>query len=265
MVYTQHNATVLLVGGVGDFLQCLPFLLQNKGRHDILVVTHQAHAKTLFESLGIKLKGFETFGDVQQLQHHLKSLSSSMAFIQCPRHKYFINPVFPVPTYPFSKTQPVVGLQFAGSSFSKNFLESRAMPSKAIPPQAFEGMKRSNYNYLLFGTPSELESPHFEEAENVRKISFPDIYTSLSYVSHCDVFIGSDSAFKTCSTMMRLPTLVWLGDYSDPVRDSTFIDPYTADGIMETFRYTNLNDAQQISDGVQQTLSFISKYCSGGS
>ncbi len=59
------------------------------------------------------------------------------------------------------------------------------------------------------------------------------------------------------SSMLRIPTVVWIGDYKDGHRDSRFIDPYVKAGIMETFRYRNLNDMHEISAGIAFSLSRI--------
>ena len=57
-----------------------------------------------------------------------------------------------------------------------------------------------------------------------------------------DIFVGSDSAFKTLSSMLQIPIMVWLGDYIDDMKDNTFIKPYVSDGHMEVLRYTNLKN-----------------------
>jgi hypothetical protein len=79
----------------------------------------------------------------------------------------------------------------------------------------------------------------------------------LSYVQQCDVIIASDSSIKTMSSMLKIPTLVWLADYRDPPRDSMFIDSYTQAGVMEVFWYKNFNDLQDVSSGIDLTKIFI--------
>src|SRR5258708_23816455 len=109
--------------------------------------------------------------------------------------------------------------------------------------------KSEGYNFLLFGSPKELdeldsvEGPvHFVRSENVSK--------SLGRVSECSVFIGSDSAFKTMSAMLRIPTIVLVGDYRDYHRDKRFIEPYVDAGVISTFRYKDLTYSGEVQQGV---------------
>ena len=57
-----------LHGGVGDFLQHLPFLLKNKDANYI-VITHFPRAKSFFENLGIRVQHYH-FYQLRE-EHHL--------------------------------------------------------------------------------------------------------------------------------------------------------------------------------------------------
>jgi hypothetical protein len=86
-----------------------------------------------------------------------------------------------------------------------------------------------------------LQNINLYPSENLAVVSHDDPIKSLSYVKQCNAFIGSDSGFKTMSAMSKIPTYVWLGDYIDEPRDKLHIDPYVCDGVMEVFRYKDVN------------------------
>jgi len=65
---SSHPCTLELHGGVGDFLQHLPFLLKHKDAHYI-VVTHFPRAKAFFENLGIHIQHYH-FYQLRE-EHHL--------------------------------------------------------------------------------------------------------------------------------------------------------------------------------------------------
>ena len=90
-----------------------------------------------------------------------------------------------------------------------------------------------------------------------RYVCYLDVYKSFSYVEQCDYVVAADSSVKTMSSMLKIPTFVWMADNHDPFRDSVFIDPYVKDGVMKTFKY---KDAfQEVEEGIKQTKEFLSE------
>ena len=57
-----------------------------------------------------------------------------------------------------------------------------------------------------------------------------DVQSCLELVKLCSSFIGTDSVFKTMSSMNRVPTKCILGDFPDEIRDQYFINQYEKDG-----------------------------------
>jgi hypothetical protein len=108
---------------------------------------------------------------------------------------------------------------------------------------------------MVFGLKDELIG--IKESDNLKLISHKNPAKSLAYVAQCDALVGSDLAFKTLSSMMKIPPFVWLGDYSDPPRDQMFIDPYIKDGVMKVFRYKNLD--AQFDRGITMTKEFLNE------
>ena len=97
-------------------------------------------------------------------------------------------------------------------------------------------------NVIFFGMKSEIESFDISENEKLKFSCHEDITKSLSVVSQCNAFIGSDSAFKTMSSMLKIPTIVLCSKPKNNFRDRMFIDPYIKHQIMSAFKYTNFSN-----------------------
>jgi ADP-heptose:LPS heptosyltransferase len=89
-------------------------------------------------------------------------------------------------------------------------------------------------------------------------IAFDDIWTSLACVAHCHCVLATDSAIKTMAAILRIPSVVLVGDYPDPFRDQVFLTPYVNDGIMRLIKFTDI-DTLNPSDMVTSALA----QCSG--
>ena len=75
-------------GGVGDFLQHLPFLLKHKSAKYI-VATHFLAAKSFFETLGIHVSQYYFYNNADEyriIRHKLKTLKHSY---WCPKQVFF--------------------------------------------------------------------------------------------------------------------------------------------------------------------------------
>ena len=238
-------------GGIGDFLQCLPFMLAHP-EHEYLVASHYGRATEFFAAVGLHVEDLS-----------LSSLSGvpvtsrMIGADDCPRELFFgRNPFKPIARV-FSGKRPVVGIHLGGSAYSVGVENRFGFPSKVLPLVLINRLLLANtrYDFLLFGSSEEVSG--VAEHQHLRIVCDPDATVSLSHAVECSALIGSDSAFKTMSSMLRTPTVVWIGDYKDGHRDSRFIDPYVKAGIMETFRYRNLNDMHEISAGIAFSLSRI--------
>jgi len=128
---------------------------------------------------------------------------------------------------------------------------------KSIPAQVIKDLISEKYNVLVFGLKEEIYSIGLEESESLRLIAHENPAKSLAYVQQCRAVVASDSGIKTMSSMLKIPTMVWLGDYQDPPRDQMFIDPYVRDGVMQTFRYKNLD--ADLERGLKTTKEFLTQ------
>lgn len=249
---------ILLNGGIGDFLQFIPYLISPEASNDeVYVSTHQRDVASLFQSLGLSVKQYLYFESIDEQTIVNQKIKAIGDIQEPPRTNYFKTNPFSAKSNVFSNLNKVIGIHVGGSSYSINIQESLDLPAKNIPDDILKYICSLDYNILIFGSKAETTLLGINDSENIKVISEDNVYDSLSYVEQCDAFVGSDSAFKTLSVMLKIPTLVWLGDYQDNFRDRTFITPYVSAGIMETYRYTNLSDNRQIKLGLEKTKRFI--------
>ena len=248
----------LLDGGIGDFLQCIPFI--NAGKHNNVkygVITHLLNASKFFEAIGVKPEFIYKFSNLAEKQEIIDLLPFTGTYLPCPRSKYFDRPAFEPESLLFNDRKPVIGVHINGSSFSLNTQKQFGIILKNIPTQLISELLSEKYNLMVFGLKQEIMSLDLCESKNLKFVTYEDPAKSLAFVAQCSAFVGSDSGFKTMSSMSRIPTLVWLGDYVDKPRDEMFISPYLRDGIIELFKYKNLDI--DFAEGLKKTKDFLSR------
>jgi len=249
---------ILLMGGIGDLLQCLPFIDANKTKpYRYAAVTHLKGAPELFETIGIKPDPLHIFSTLDEQNSVLNNLNRSIQWVHCPRAQYFKEFPFDIEKPVFKNSKPVVGIHINGSAFAIDTQKKFGMILKSIPARVIKELISDDYNLMVFGLEEELQPIGLEVGENLQLISYKNPAKSLAYVSQCDAFVGSDSAFKTLSSMMKIPTFVWLGDYIDPPRDDMFINPYIEDKVIEVFRYKDVD--AQFDRGITMTKEFLKR------
>jgi ADP-heptose:LPS heptosyltransferase len=127
------------------------------------------------------------------------------------------------------------------------------LPGKNIPIELIlefikYTQKRYPTKYFIFGHPSEIEyfnilKYNVDKITNT-KILVPifknDIWTAINAISICDMILSADSAVKSASCILKIPTIVLLGDYEDKIRDDKFITPYETDGVLHTIKFLTL-------------------------
>jgi hypothetical protein len=233
--------SIAVKGGIGDFLQCLPFMLTHPNNR-YLVASHCDNVQEFFVAVGLTVEEV--------------SLGKLTSVDNCPRQRFFRkNPFVKQPPI-FTNGRPVLGVHLGGSNYSISVEKRFGFPSKALPITVLNSLIAANkwHNILVFGTASEFDAlvPAWREFESeYLKFVDADVTVSLSRVAECSMFIGSDSAFKTMSAMLHIQTVVWIGDYKDDFRDSKFIDPYVKAGVMTTIRYRDLTSDYEVRTGVQ--------------
>ena len=87
-------------GGIGDFLQCLPFMLSNPNE-TYLVASHYDQVTRFFGKLGLKV--------------HEMPLGRLGGYELCPRQLFFDKNPFP---RRIGSSRPLLGVHLGGSSYS---------------------------------------------------------------------------------------------------------------------------------------------------
>lgn len=231
-------------GGIGDMLQTLESAVVER---NISVYSHFAKAPDIYAPYRIKLIRFEYFKKKEDL--------NTIFFLGEPltRKHYFDS----YPTFPTLAVRPkgrrILGIHIEGSEFSNNTWSKLGCPTKNMSASFLGSLfgqlshkERQSLFIYIFCAPErtgEIGDMFAKLALNhFYVISFPNIWHSLSCVSHCDAVLGMDSSIKTMSSMLRIPTTVLVGDYEDPFRDETFLTPYINDGVMNIVKYKNIDD-----------------------
>ena len=134
---------------------------------------------------------------------------------------------------------------------------SKIEPHKALSTEFAQNLIKElialNYKIILFGTSGEIKALEIESNQSLIIPTSTKIIDSLSLVSHCDFFIGSDSAFKTMASMLKIPTIVLYENSVNPFRDRVFIKPYLDLKVMSVYKYKKLEN-DEIKKAIQYSL-----------
>jgi len=220
-------------GGVGDFLQYLPFILKNKSAKYI-VTTHFLNAKIFFESLGVKVFKYHFYSTADEHRQIYKELKKLRHSYWCPRSLFFEKVPFKTTAknkYSFSN---VIGLHIGSSKLSSQPL------SKTFALKLIRELQKLKCHIILFGTVNEINKLKLKREKSLTFATDKNIIKNLSLVKFCRVLIGGDSVFKTMSSMSNIRTIVFHEDDNNRFRDRVFISPYVKKSIMSTYKYKNL-------------------------
>lgn len=254
---------VYLRGGIGDFLQCIPAIM-TKPDAEYYIHTHYTKAKEFFEEFGLENAKIFTFKDAKEHDEQIDIILSDCNprvktnFTECPR-VWYSEIVFSesiqnsVTSFisSFINDKPFIGIHPFGSDFSKNIYSKFNLPIKFIPSEIVNELIANdfnkNYNYIIFGSKQDLENYGIKETDNVKFACFDNILASLACVKFCKKLLGTDSCFKSMSSINRIPTYCIVGNFDDQTRDAYFIDQYVNDGVMKVFKFDNVeNQKDQI-------------------
>lgn len=244
---------VYIRGGIGDFLQTIPFAMTHLDR-EYYIHTHFSKAKEFFNEFGvenIKIYNFETIADHDSQTDEILSCADpkeEKPFEVCPRFFYnnliFKNEAVLIAerlVNSFKEKKKIIGIHPFGSQFSTNVYSSFNLPQKFIPSSIVSEIISEDFNYLIFGSEKELSNYGLKESDNVKFCSFDDVVCCLACVQYCSKFLGTDSCYKTQSSMLRIPTFCIVGDFEDHTRDVMFINQYVRDGVMKILKFKNIS------------------------
>lgn len=232
-------------GGIGDFLQCLPYILANP-THRYISLIHFKGYKELFRFLKFKPQYTVYYITEEEKAEEIRKLNIKENGYECPRTLYFDKNPFGKAKKAFNNDRKTIGVQVHASKNAQYWLKLLNKRPKNIPAKVVTDLAK-DYNVLFFGLPDDIAETGIQQSEHIKFVSFYDIAKSLSYVEQCDAFVGCDSAIKTLSVMLRIPTFVWIGDHEDGFRDNWFVGPYEKDGTMGTYRFDKLDEEYDIA------------------
>jgi ADP-heptose:LPS heptosyltransferase len=232
---SNQNFYVIAHGGVGDLLQCLPNMLSHP-KLKYIVASHFKSTDLLFESLNIKTQKIYTYKNLFEYRRIRESVIKSEKYIGCPRNLFFTKSPFKVQKRLFHFKRKTVGVHISSSLFA---------PKKSLPVAFLRLLVNTlllkNFNVIFFSTKEEFKVSSMIQHKNLKSAHDIDITKNLSLVEQCDFFIGSDSAFKTMSAMLKIPTIVLMHNDKNAYRDRVFIDPYVKKGVMSVYKYEKMN------------------------
>jgi len=221
-------------GGVGDFLQHLPFILKNKSAKYI-VATHFLAAKDFFESLDIQVSKYYFYNN----QDEHRAIRSELKKIQhsywCPKNVFFNQIPFNTKDRPQLKTDVIIGLQIGSSRLTNSPLTVK------FALKLLDILFKMGCSVILFGTKKEIDQLKLKPRKELFFATDKDITKNLSLVKFCDLLIGGESVFKTMSSMSKIKTLVIHADDNNRFRDRVFTKPYIQTGVMRVYKYKNLD------------------------
>jgi hypothetical protein len=258
----KNKGTLLIKGGIGDFLKNLPFILKNKNLNYI-VVTHYRDAIIFFGALKIKIDHFYFYKNLDDLAIIKKKLLKYSNLYDSPQSTY-ISDSFSAKQRPFfSNKKKTIGIHIGGSQFSIEDQKKQGVITKNLTPNFLYSLLlllyKQDFNVILFGSKYEINKFDLRKYKALRFANKINIIENLARVKECDFFIGSDSAFKTISSMLKIPTILLLANNKDSYRDRVFIDPYVKDRIMQVIKFDDLSD-QSIELILKEINSHLSHF-----
>ena len=235
-------------GGVGDFLQHLPFILKNKSAKYI-VATHFLPAKAFFENSGIHVSKYYFYNNSDEhkiIRQKLKKIKHSF---WCPKKVFFDQIPFSAQDKPKLKTDVIIGLQIGSSRLTNSPLTIK------FALKLLHVLFKMGCSVILFGTKKEIDQLKLKPRKELFFANDKDIVKNLSLVQFCNLLIGGESVFKTMSSMSKIKTLVVHEDNNNRFRDRVFTNPYIQTGVMNVYKYKNLdNEIPLILDYVKHLI-----------
>ena len=244
---SSKNFSIEIHGGIGDFLQHLPFILQNKSAKYI-VATHFKGAPAFFKSLDITVDQYYFYSKNEEYREIRGLLKKNEHSYICPRALFLNAFPFGTPRAKKKTKRKTVGIHPGASALASH----KAIPA-SFTKKLVGYLNQEGYKVILFGTKKELSEFQSLKNKDIFFASDKNIIKNLSLVDHCEFLIGSDSVFKTMASMLRKPTVVLYQNHKNNFRDRVFITPYIKENIMHVYQYTNFNKRE-----MQSALQFIS-------
>ncbi len=241
--------TLQIQGGIGDFLQHLPFILRHKS-YSYIVLTHFLYAESFFKALRINVKKYYFYDNWEDYVETRDKLSKLPYTYICPRTLFFNENPFSSAKKKSPQKPYVVGIHMGSSKIASGKALSLNFVIKLL-----KKLIQLQYKIILFGTYEELKSLKIKSSQDVIFAKDKNVIKNLSLVNQCDLMVASDSVFKTMASMLTIPSIVLHKDNKNPFRDRTFIEPYVKAGSMSVYKYQHLED--EVDDALAFTIKNI--------
>ena len=147
---SSKNTYLEIQGGIGDFLQHLPFILKNKSAHYI-VATHFKGAQLFFKALGIKVNKYYFYSNKEEYRSIREILKKEEYSQSCPRVLFFQQSPFVSYKKIRNKKKGVIGVHRGASALGS----SKVIPATFIKDLVTQ-LNQMGYKIILFGTKKEL-------------------------------------------------------------------------------------------------------------
>jgi ADP-heptose:LPS heptosyltransferase len=249
---SPKKITLQIQGGIGDFLQFLPFILKHKS-YSYTVLTHFLYAESFFKILGVKIKKYyfyTNWEDYVEIRDRLQKVPDTYV---CPRTLFFKSNPFISTKKKALKKPSVIGIHMGSSKLAAG---------KALSPdfvlKVITWLMRAKYKIILFGTKDELKSLHIKTHRAISLAQDQNVVKNLSLVNQCDLMIASDSVFKTMASMLKIPSIVLHKDNANHFRDRTFIEPYVKAHCMSVYKYKSL-EGKEVDTALAFTIEAINR------
>ena len=242
--------TLQIQGGIGDFLQFLPFILKHKS-YSYTVLTHFLYAESFFKILGVKIKKYyfyTNWEDYVEIRDKLQKVPDTYV---CPRTLFFKTNPFISTKKKALKKPYVIGIHMGSSKLAAGKALSTDFVLKLLT-----WLMHAKYKIILFGTKKELKSLHIKTHRAISLAQDQNVIKNLSLVHQCDLMIASDSAFKTMASMLKIPSVVLHKDNANHFRDRTFIEPYVKARCMSVYKYKSL-EGKEVDTALAFTIEAI--------
>ena len=250
IVKNPKKITLQIQGGIGDFLQFLPFILKHKS-YSYTVLTHFLYAEAFFKALGVKVKKYyfyTSWEDYLEIRDRLQKVPDTYI---CPRTLFFkTNPFISTKKKVLKKTY-VVGIHMGSSKLAAGKALSLDFVLKLLT-----WLTHAKYKIILFGTKDELKSLLSKTHRAISLAQDQNVIKNLSLVNQCDLMIASDSVFKTMASMLKIPSIVLHKDNTNHFRDRTFIEPYVKAKCMSVYKYKSL-EGREVDTALVFTIEAI--------
>jgi ADP-heptose:LPS heptosyltransferase len=216
-----------------------------------VVITHFAKAKAFFKALNIHIKKIYFYKNGDEHRAIKSRLRKNAQSLLCPRIIFFKKNPFKLSTVSRFKKKPIIGLHMSTSNQTGGTLDEKFVLSliKKILDQ--------HMTIILFGTQDERKALRLKSNPNLIFASHYEIIKNLALVESCDLLIGAESVFKTMSSMLKIPTLVYHQDNNNHFRDRVFTNPYIKAGVMSVYKYQALE--KEIEPAIDFALQTIKK------